>query len=247
MPHIFISGDKHGDYKNVEQFCLKWNTSKDDLLIILGDNGVNYWGPHRDKKLKNYLSALPITFFMIKGNHDQRPSLKSYHIAPPVPHPLVMGSCLMEDDWPSLLFAPMYGLFSFQTAQNKWTKAFVLGGAYSADKWYRLEMQALGHSSGYRWFNDEQMTTWEMKEALSMAKDTEPEIILSHTCPFRYIPRDMFLPVIDQSTVDDTMEHWMDTVEEDVPYKKWYCGHWHTDRTVDKLRFMYHDIVQLKV
>ena len=65
MPHIFISGDKHGDYKNVEQFCLKWNTSKDDLLIILGDNGVNYWDPHRDKKLKNYLSALPITFFMM--------------------------------------------------------------------------------------------------------------------------------------------------------------------------------------
>lgn len=244
MPHVYLTGDRHGDYKDVERFCLKWNTSKDDLLIVLGDNGVNYWGPHKDKKLKNYLAALPISFFMIKGNHDQRPSLKTYHIAPIDAHALLRGTCLVEEGWPSILFAPMYGLFSFQTSPDVWTQAFVLGGAYSADKWYRLEMQSLGHS-GFRWFNDEQMTTWEMKEALTIAKSTDPSIILSHTCPFKYIPRDMLLPVIDQSTVDDTMEHWLDTVEEDIPYKKWYCGHWHTDRTVDKLRFMYHDIILL--
>lgn len=243
MPHVFISGDRHGDYRDVEQFCLKWNTSKDDLLIILGDNGVNYWGPHRDKKLKNYLSALPITFFMIKGNHDQRPSLKSYHIAPEDAHPLVKGSMLVEDEWPSLLFAPMYGRMEFFTSVG-WQSAFILGGAYSADKWYRLEMQALGYSC-YRWFSDEQMTSWEMKEAFSMAQDCECDFILSHTCPFKYIPRDMFLSQIDQSTVDDTMEHWMDGFEESVPYEKWYCGHWHTDRSVDRMRFMYHDIILL--
>lgn len=242
---MFITGDRHGDYKDIEKFCLKWNTSKDDLLIVLGDNGVNYWGPHKDKKLKNYLSSLPITFFMIKGNHDQRPSLKSYHIAPERPHPLVKGDLLVEDEWPSLLFAPMYGLYFFRAKPNVWTKAFVLGGAYSADKYYRLEMQALGHT-GYRWFNDEQMTSWEMKESLTMMNNCLHDIILSHTCPFKYIPRDMFLSQIDQSTVDDTMEHWMDEVEESVSYEKWYCGHWHTDRAIDKMRFMYHDIILLE-
>ena len=72
-------------------------------------------------------------------------------------------------------------------------------------------------------------------------------VILSHTCPFKYIPRDMFLSQIDQATVDDTMEHWMDLVEGDIPYAKWYCGHWHTDRSVDKIRFMYNDIIELVV
>lgn len=240
MSHVFITGDRHGDYKDIEHFCLKWNTSKDDVLIVLGDNGVNYWGPHRDKKLKNYLSSLPITFFMIKGNHDQRPSKKLYNITDEA-HPLVKSPCFVEKDYPSLLFSAMYGQYEFLCG-DQWEKSFVLGGAYSADKWYRLEMQELGHS-GYRWFADEQMTRWEMKEAEGMIRDAEPSFILSHTCPFRYIPRDMFLPMIDQSTVDDTMEHWMDTIETEIPYERWYCGHWHTDRCVDQMRYMFHDII----
>lgn len=243
MSHVFLSGDKHGSYKDVERFCLKWNTSKDDLLVILGDNGVNYWGPHRDKKLKNYLSALPISFLMVKGNHDQRPSLKLYTIAPEDVHPLLKGPVLAEKDYPSLLFAPMYGGIELLSVEG-WKKCFVLSGAYSADKYYRLEMQALGHS-GYRWFADEQMSLWEMKEAAEMVQDYKPDIILSHTCPYKYIPRDMFMPIVDQSTVDDTMEHWLDTVEESVDYKRWYCGHWHTDRSIDKMRFMYNDFVLL--
>lgn len=243
MPHVFITGDRHGDYKDVEQFCLRWNTSKDDLLIVLGDNGVNYWGPHRDKHLKQRLASLPITFFMIKGNHDQRPSLKLYTIAPEDAHPLVHGPCLYEKEFPSLLFSAIYGKYEF-CIDDRWVPTFVLGGAYSADKWYRLEMQALGHSA-YRWFADEQMSSWEMKEAYDMIQNAKPEIILSHTCPYKYIPQDMFLPMIDQSTVDDTMEHWMDEVETSVDYRRWYCGHWHTDRMIDKMRFMYRDIAWL--
>lgn len=216
---------------------------------MLGDNGVNYWGPHRDKKLKNYLASLPISFFMIKGNHDQRPSKKQY-INKRDAHPLVTGLCLVEPEFPSLLFSTMWGSYIFRVGPEDYITSFVLGGAYSADKWYRLEMQALGHS-GYRWFADEQMTADEMKEAerfmmevtnLGAPLGASHDVILSHTCPFKYIPRDMFMPVIDQSTVDDTMEHWMDGIEEKVPYKKWYCGHWHTDRTIDKMRFMYYDI-----
>lgn len=247
MPHVYITGDKHGSYKDVERFCLRWNTSRDDLLIILGDNGVNYWGAddRRDRKLKAYLSSLPISFYMIKGNHDQRPSSQKYHIGGENLHPLFRGSCLVENSYPSLLFAPMYGACWFLTNGKDWKKAFVLGGAYSADKWYRLRMQAEGHT-GWRWFPDEQMTRWEMSEAEEMLRDAEPEIILSHTCPFRHIPRDMFLPQVDQSTVDDSMERWMDGFAEVPFYKKWYCGHWHTDRAVDRMRFMYHDIIELE-
>lgn len=180
---------------------------------------------------------------MIKGNHDQRPSPKLYTITPEDAHPLVRGSCLYEKEFPSLLFSAMYGKYEFFSGE-RWIDTFVLGGAYSADKWYRLEMQALGHG-GYRWFADEQMTNFEMREAMTMILDVEPEIVLSHTCPFKYEPRDMFLSQVDQSTVDDTMEHWMDGIEEEIPYSKWYCGHWHTDRTIDKMRFMYYDIILL--
>lgn len=167
-----------------------------------------------------------------------RPPAKLYHVAPEDAHPLMRGTCLVEDAYPSLLFSAMYGAYDFM-ADEDWLRAFVIGGAYSADKWYRLER-------GLPWFTDEQLTDWERKEVTSMIADVKPRLILSHTCPFRYEPVDMFLPMIDQSTVDDSMERWLDTIETSVHYDRWLCGHWHTSRTVDKMRFLYHDILMLE-
>ena len=98
----------------------------------------------------------------------------------------------------------------------------------------------------YRWFADEQMTSYEMREADEMMDAFGPDIILSHTCPERYIPSDLLLRGIDQNMVDRTMERWMDRVEQSISYEKWYCGHWHTDRTVYGMRFMFHDIIELE-
>jgi 3-oxoacid CoA-transferase subunit A len=152
----------------------------------------------------------------------------------------------VEDKYPSLIFSGMYGRYSFFQGNNVYN-VYVLGGAYSADKYYRLDMNAMGYK-GYRWFPDEQMSKQEMDMAMEgMRHEDEIDVILSHTCPFLYIPRYMFLSGIDQSTVDDTMEHWMDAVENTINYKKWYCGHWHTDRVIDKMRFMFHDIIELSL
>ena len=35
---------------------------------------------------------------------------------------------------------------------------------------------------------------------------------------------------------------WLDTIEERLEYEKWYCGHFHTMKKIDKLQFMYHDV-----
>ncbi len=47
---IYITGDTHGDFRNVARFCKKMQTSKDDVLIILGDAGINYYGSEQDKR-----------------------------------------------------------------------------------------------------------------------------------------------------------------------------------------------------
>ena len=243
MGRVYITGDKHGDYKEVENFCLKWNTSKDDLLIVLGDNGVNYYGPTKDRRIKNRLSALPITFFMIRGNHDQRPSRKLYEKIRD-PHPLVHGECLVEKGYPSILFAKEYGEYEFLLGLN-WKKTFIIGGAYSVDKFYRLEMQASGYKQ-YRWFSDEQLSESERNAAYKLMTTRIHDYIMSHTCPFKYIPFNMFLGCVNEDEVDKTMELWMDQIEDTVPYEKWFCGHYHTDTAVDNIRFMYHDIIELR-
>ncbi len=39
---FFVTGDTHGCFNRIESFCNKYNTSKNDILIILGDAGINY-------------------------------------------------------------------------------------------------------------------------------------------------------------------------------------------------------------
>ena len=76
--------------------------------------------------------------------------------------------------------------------------------------------------------------------------DWNIDIVFSHTCPEKYIPIECFLPMIDQSTVDNSTEKWLDKIEDRLTYKKWYCGHWHIDKSIDKMRFIIDDFELIK-
>ena len=57
---IYITGDTHGEFGNVAHFCEQVQTEKSDILIILGDAGVNFHADSRDILRKEYLSKLPV-------------------------------------------------------------------------------------------------------------------------------------------------------------------------------------------
>ena len=138
-----------------------------------------------------------------------------------------------EDAYPNLLFARDGDIFDIEE-----TKHLVIGGAYSVDKFYRLE-------HNYLWFPDEQPTAEIKAYVEEQVTKHQIDIILSHTCPFKYEPREAFLPMIDQSSVDDSTERWLDKIEKTANYKAWLCGHWHIDKRIDKLRFLFADVVSL--
>ena len=52
---------------------------------------------------------------------------------------------------------------------------------------------------------------------------------------------------IDQSTVDKTTEDWLDEIEASTDYRKWYCGHYHTRKRIDRMQFMFEDYDVLSV
>lgn len=249
MGRVFITGDKHGDYTDVAKFCERWQTSKDDVMIVLGDNGINYYGLLKDRRKKKSLSKLPITFIMIRGNHDRRPYSDVYQERE-LSTELFSGIFLVEDEFPSLLFTKEFGWYTINGQ-----KTFVIGGAYSVDKWYRLEQYELGYHQ-YKWFPNEQLSQEEMTEAMdNLTFDWpvgEDVVILSHTCPMFYKPYDKLLPGINQEEVDESMERWLNDVHsfvEEVSAEwgtqwHWYCGHWHIDRRIDHFRFMYDDYLQ---
>ena len=101
------------------------------------------------------------------------------------------------------------------------------------DKFYRL-------SRGYGWWSDEQPSEEIKQYVEQQLKENVIDVVLSHTCPFKYEPVEEFLPGIDQSTVDDSTEKWLDVIEETTDYIAWFCGHWHTNKRIDKMHFLFH-------
>lgn len=224
---IYVTGDKHANFNAVFNFCHKNNTSINDLLIILGDAGINYFASKKDQNLKEQLKKYPVTLFCIHGNHEERPEnietykTKKFHD----------GIVYYEDKYPNILFAKDGEIYVFNNR-----KVLVIGGAYSVDKYFRLKR-------GYRWYESEQLTSEEKDNILNMIKQKKDiDIVLSHTCPYNYLPREVFLSGIDQRTVDNSMELFLNKIEESLNYKIWYCGHYHIDKKVDRIRFMFNDI-----
>lgn len=225
----YITGDTHGDFRRILSFCDAQSfTPKRDTLIILGDAGLNYYGDDRDMALKAKVSRLPITLLCIHGNHEMRPEgIASYEESI-----WRGGNIYVEAAYPNILFAKDGEVFELNGEF-----AIVIGGAYSVDKYYRL-------ARGHRWFEDEQTSdeTMEKVERKLCSLDWRIDTVLSHTCPLKYEPTEVFLKGINQSTVDKRTESWLDTIESKLNYNRWFCGHYHTDKQIDKLQFFYHKI-----
>ena len=228
---IYLTGDTHGDFRRVAAFCDKAGTTKDDILIVLGDAGLNFQGNPRDKHLKQAVSELPVTLFCIHGNHEKRPeSIGTYKET-------AWHGCkaYVEPEFPSLIFAKDGEIYDFDGK-----RCIVIGGAYSVDKPIRL----LNH---FGWWPDEQPSE-EIKRHVEAQLDAvgwKVDIVFSHTCPSKYVPTEVFLPGVDQSGVDNSTEIWLNGIEDKLTYSRWYCGHWHTEKTIDKLRFMFNDFIEL--
>ena len=55
---IYYTGDIHGSKLEIVTFCMRFQPTKDDTIIILGDVGANYFGNERDAQLKAEFSNL---------------------------------------------------------------------------------------------------------------------------------------------------------------------------------------------
>lgn len=41
---IYITGDTHGEFGRIEAFCRQFGTCREDVMVILGDAGINFSG-----------------------------------------------------------------------------------------------------------------------------------------------------------------------------------------------------------
>ena len=205
---VYLAGDTHGWFDRIEAFCRERDMEQENTFIILGDVGLNYFGDFRDWPGKEQLARLPCTFFCIHGNHEQRPTplmgyqRSEYH----------GGAVWVEPQYPNIVFAIDGEVYDFCGHS-----CLVIGGAYSVDKWYRL-------ARGFHWWPDEQPSEEIRREVETVLerRDWQVDVVLSHTCPLKYEPREVFLKGLDQSTVDKSTEEWLGKIELRLRYQRWY-------------------------
>lgn len=234
MSNLYITGDCHGDFYKLSKYFSDKN--KDDFVIITGDIGCNYfYGTKKewvDKKKKEWLNNIGPKFICIRGNHDYNqekiPSYKEYGMFDSVVY--------IEEDYPNIIFVKNGEIYNING------KSFLFfGGAYSVDKYYRIENNML-------WFDDEQPNEKEKSNCLKNIKEKEyyVDYVVTHTCPLKCEPTHVFLPMIVQSTVDTSTEAFLDCVNASLKYKEWYCGHFHTDEYFSGINFLYRKVLKIK-
>ena len=233
MMAIYLTGDCHRDFSKIELFCKnnKASLSREDVMIILGDAGINYALDKWDIILKEKLAKLPITLLCVHGNHEERPYLiDSYEELE-----WHGGIVYYEKEYPDILFAKDGEIYDFDGK-----KVIAIGGAYSVDKEFRL-------LTGRPWFESEQPSN-EIREYVEeqLAKNNwKVDYVLSHTCSSKWEPVDLFLEGLDQSKVDKSTEEWLTQLEKKMTYERWYFGHYHDNRTYHSAQMLFEEIREL--
>lgn len=231
MGKFYITGDTHGNFNRIDYFCQRFETSKEDILCILGDAGINYYLNKKDYMLKQVLQDMPITFFCIHGNHEERP----FNISTYITKKWNGGIVYYEEEFPNILFAKDGEIYNINGKS-----ILVIGGAYSVDKEYRL-------LKGWSWFKDEQPNKEIVKYIeKQITKQRHFDIVLTHTCPIKTEPRHMFLPFIDQSKVDKTTELLLQRIADWITFDNWYFGHFHGHWDNGKYHMLFEDYVEVE-
>ena len=220
IKNVLITGDCHGNVLqrlvNIQQTMTEYDPSE-TAIIILGDVGFNYYKNKKDWKLKYHAAQFGYTLYCLRGNHEDRANnVKGTEI---VYDKFVHGYVFEEKEFPNI----KYFSDEVQEYNIMGKEILCIPGAYSVDKWHRLQHD-------WQWFAQEQLTEEEMQYAEEEFGGKYYDFVFSHTAPMDWEPNDLFLHGIDQSKVDKTMEIWLSKFKDMILWKCWCFGHYHADR-----------------
>ena len=185
-----ITGDTHSDMHRFKKY--PYERDGNTAIIILGDSGVNYFLSLRDRRVKHELQDSGYLYYLVRGNHEARPEeVADIELTNDL---LVGNEVYVEPEFPAIRYLKDGGIYNFNGH-----KTLVIGGAYSVDKWYRLSRNLI-------WHKNEQLTGEEKEKIYEEVKGQDFDFVFTHTCPYSWIPTDLFIPGINQDTVDNSTE-----------------------------------------
>jgi DNA repair exonuclease SbcCD nuclease subunit len=216
---IVISGDTHGevDYANIKNGRIKslcgdeWPTH----VIVAGDFGF-IWQPGKEENYwRKILKAKPFRILAVKGNHENHERLNSDEF------PLVdlYGGKARQIE--ENVFVLEHG--NVYTIEDK--TFFVMGGAMSIDKVYRINRKT--------WWEEEipsYADFYRGKEALEKIGN-KVNYIITHTIPG--IIYDEFFTTDFLEKRNDPLYKMLNYFWENIQFDHWVAGHFHIDRQIE--------------
>ena len=158
-----------------------------------------------------------------------------------------------EPQFPNILFA-----IDGETYNLSGHEYLVIGGAHSVDKY-----RCLIYGNPY-WENEQPSAETKQKVKDVLKNNKKIYGFLTHTCPMKYIPKEVLLSTKEKNEtdaaareqprrgafripldIDHSVEEWLDGIEDNTEYSVWYCGHYHVDKVIDRVRMLHGDIIEL--
>lgn len=206
---IYVTGDIHADLDigklSMDKFPQQRSLSKEDYLIICGDFGLVWDGSRRELWWRKWLSDKNFTTLWVDGNHE------NFDYLPDFPIIDRFGGKVRE------ITPSIYHLERGQILTIDGKRFFVMGGAASHDKEYRKE-----HTS---WWKEEMPSKEEMEAAIHAldAGGWNVDYVLTHCAP-----RSVQL-MLASWYENDGLTGFLERVQQDLQFKRWFLGHYHTD------------------
>lgn len=229
---IFVTGDTHRlmDVKKIdpENFSEQTRLSRNDYLIIAGDFGGVWTGTDKDDAVLDFHENRNYTTLFVGGNHENYDAIERYPI----------------EEWNGgkvrRIREHVLYLMNGQIFTIDGIRFFIMGGATSVDKIFRVE--------GESWWPQEEPDKEVFQEAFdNLGKvGNKVDYVITHTIPEK-VRRTVFEAYSDFVNYDSGVERFLDLIMENVVFEKWFAGHIHIDREFPeyRLRILYNGVVKI--
>lgn len=222
---IYVTGDTHLNI-DIEKLNSRFfkdgkNLTKEDYLIICGDVGLTWDRSKEVQHWRKWLDDKPWTTLFCDGNHENFDELYTYPL----------------EEWNGghirKISDSIYHLNRGDVFTLQEKKFFVMGGATSTDKEYRI--------TDLSWWPQEMPNYQEMNYALdNLEKNSwKVDYVITHCAPSNILHQ--LNPYFERDNLTDFLYE----VYKKLDYKNWYFGHYHVDQTFDKHRCLYQDVVRV--
>ena len=211
---IYFLSDLHGNrnFGGVDEYCKLAGT--DDLLIILGDVGLNFENTENNRRFDSYFGSLRKNIAFIDGNHENFGYLNSFP----------------EEQWNGGTIGRLTDNIVYLKRGNIYNidgkSFFTFGGCKSSDKWKDMGL----------WYEGEEPADNELEFAYANLE--------KHGFAVDYILTHKYEQSPDRGTVSAKLKELTEFIEKNVKYKKWYAGHWHYDGRLDEKHTFIYDVLK---